>query len=256
MSAIAAGDVVVLVEDSGDRYLLTVAARPDAQRVRGIGVIDSAKLAGAAWGSRLTHGAKTFLLLKPGYLDLALSVERKAQIILPKDAARILYECDVRAGKRVLEAGIGSAALTSALARAVTPGGKVTTYEIREDFAEWGRGNLARAGLSEAVEVKVGDVRRGVAERGLDAAILDMPDPWEAVGSVAQALAPGGFFCAYSPLVSQVEQTHAALAKAPFAQLRTIELIERDWTVGERGARPSFEMLGHTGFLTFARRVA
>jgi len=247
------GEPVILLDERGERWL--VRAGGAAERIRGLGFLDPAKLVGMAWGQRLEQAGKLVTLLKPGTVDLMQAVKRKAQVILPKDAARILLECDVRAGARVVEAGIGSASLTTALARMVLPGGKVHCYEVRDDFAAWGLDNLRVAGLDAAVEVRVADVRQGIAERDVDAVILDMPDPWNAVSTAWDALRPGGSFASYSPLVSQVEQTHSALVKQGFAEVRTLELLERAWVVGERGARPSFDMLGHSGFVTFARRL-
>jgi len=247
------GDRVVLRDQGGRRYLVEAGAK--AERIQGLAFFDPAKLVGMAWGAKLEHATKTLTVLPASTMDLLATLKRKAQIVLPKDAARILLECDVRAGSLVVEAGVGSAALTLALARAAQPGGRVVTYELREDFADWGRANLAAAGLAEVVDVRVADVRAGIAERGVDAVVLDMPDPWEAVPPAWDALRPGGHFAAYSPLVSQVEQTTRALAKQGFADLRSLELIEREWVVGERGSRPSHEMLGHTGYLTFARKV-
>jgi tRNA (adenine57-N1/adenine58-N1)-methyltransferase catalytic subunit len=246
------GEPVILVDEEGRRYL--VRASGGVLRIRGLGVLEPAKLAGKAWGARVEQAGKQLTLLPPSTGDLLLALRRKAQIILPKDAARILLECDVRAGSVVVEAGVGSAALTTALARAALPNGRVITYELREDFAQWGKENLDAAGLLGVVEVKVGDIRGGIAERGVDAVILDIPDPWNAVPTAWEALRAGGHFASYSPLVSQVEQTTQALLKQGFRDVRTLELLERDWVIGERGARPSFDMLGHTGYLTFARR--
>ncbi|HEV8361315.1 MAG TPA: tRNA (adenine-N1)-methyltransferase [Candidatus Thermoplasmatota archaeon] len=250
---IAAGEPVILLGADGERWLARAGA--GIARERGLGVLDTGQLVGRAWGSRLEQAGKLLTLLPPSTPDLLATLKRKAQIILPKDAARILLECDVRAGSIVVEAGAGSGALTIALARAVQPKGRVVTYELREDFAAWARDNLEAADLLPWVELKVGDVRGGIAERGVDAVILDIPDPWLAVPAAWDALRPGGMLCGYSPLVSQVEQTHQALAKQGFRDLRTLELLERAWVVGERGARPSFDMLGHTGYLTFARRA-
>jgi tRNA (adenine57-N1/adenine58-N1)-methyltransferase len=252
MGPIQAGEPVVLVDEAGERWLVRAGAK--AERIKGLAWLDPSQLVGRPWGGRVEHAGKVLTLLPPSTPDLLATVRRKAQIVLPKDAARILLECDVRAGSRVVEAGIGSAALTIALARASQPGGLVSTYELREDFAAWGRENLEAAGLAQAVEVKVADIRGGIAEREVDAVILDMPDPWLVVPAAWDALRSGGAFASYSPLVSQVEQTHQALRKQGFREVRTLELLERAWVVGERGARPSFDMLGHTGWLTFARR--
>jgi tRNA (adenine57-N1/adenine58-N1)-methyltransferase catalytic subunit len=252
MEPIRDGQPVILVDEEGQRWIAR--AGPPGQRIRGLAVLDGARLVGLAWGARLEQAGKVLTVLPPSTPDLLLALRRKAQIILPKDAARILLECDVRAGSVVVEAGIGSAALTTALARAVAPGGRVVTYELREDFAAWGRENLDAAGLLGVVEIKLGDVRGGIAERDVDAVVLDVPDPWLAVPGAWDALRAGGHFASYSPLVSQVEETHRALLKQGFREVRTLELLERAWVVGERGAWPSFDMLGHTGWLTFARR--
>lgn len=251
-TAFRAGDPVALVDEAGFRVL--VRAGTGAQRIHGLGVVDTARLVGLAWGGRVEQVGKTLTALPPSLGDLLAALPRKAQVVKAKDAARIVLECDLHAGRVVVEAGIGSAHLTAALATAVRPGGKVVTYELREDFAAWGKANLELAGLADAVEVKVGDVRGGIAERGVDAVVLDVPDPWLAVPAAWDALRVGGAIATYSPLVSQVEQTHEALRKQGFRDLRTVETLERAWVVGERGARPDFDMLGHTGFLTFARR--
>lgn len=247
------GALVALATEEGERIL--VRASGSAQKIKGIGVFAGEKLAGMRWGSKLEHGSKNFRLLKPGITDLTTGIARKAQIILPKDAARILFDCDVHAGARVVEAGIGSGALTSALAWAVAPTGRIHTYELREDFAEWARRNLDESGLLPYVDITVGDVTKGVKERDVDAFILDMPNPWDAVPAAKEALRGDGHFCAYTPLVSQVEQTQRALKAAGFFDVRTLEIIERPWVVHEFGSRPAHEILSHTAFLTFARKV-
>lgn len=251
--AIAPGDLVALADDDGNRTL--VRAEGGAQKLKGVGILAPEKLAGMAWGARLDHGSKTFRLLRPSVADLTAGLARKAQIVLPKDASRILFECDVRAGARVVEAGIGSAALTTALAWAVAPTGRVHTYEIRQDFADWARANLEESGLAQHVDIKVADVAQGIAERDVDAVVLDMPNPWDAVPAAKEALRGDGYFCAYTPLVSQVEQVVQALLAHGFREVRTMEILERPWVVHERGSRPAHEILSHTAFLTFARKA-
>jgi len=253
VSVIDPGDLVALADEEGGRIL--VRASGPAQKLKGVGVFAPEKLAGMRWGARLEHGSKAFRLLRPGIADLTAGIARKAQIVLPKDAARILFECDVRAGARVVEAGIGSGALTSALAWAVAPTGRVHTYEMRDDFAEWARRNLAESGLLPLVDVTVADVTKGVRETDVDAFVLDMPNPWDAVPVAKEALRGDGHFCAYTPLVSQVEKTQEALRRHGFFEVRTLEVIERPWVVHEHGSRPAHEILSHTAFLTFARKA-
>ena len=247
------GDLVCLADDEGSRVLVRAEGGP--AKVRGIGILAGERLAGLAWGSRMTHGSASWRLLRPGIADVVAALNRKAQIVLPKDASRILLECDVRAGARVVEAGIGSGALTSVLAWAVAPTGRVHTYEVRDDFAAHARRNLEDAGLISYCDIKVADVTKGVAERDVDAVVLDMPNPWDAVPAAREALRPDGHLAVYSPLVSQVERTREALAAHGFRDVRTLELLERPWVVHEQGSRPDFQMLGHTAFLTFARKA-
>lgn len=250
---VGAGDLVALADEEGQRVL--VRAQGGAQKVKGVGILAGERLVGLRWGASFPHGSKTFRLLRPGIGDLTAGLARKAQIVLPKDASRILFECDVRAGARVVEAGIGSGALTSALAWAVAPTGMVHTYELREDFAEHAKRNLEESGLAAYVDVKVADVTKGIEERDVDAVVLDMPNPWDAVPAVRTALRGDGYFCAYTPLVSQVEQTQRALLDAGFFEVRTLEIVERPWVVHERGSRPEHTILAHTAFLTFARNA-
>lgn len=253
MEEVTPGDRVVLLDGKGGRFLLRLDGN-GARKVKGVGVIDPGNLAGLPYGGTLEFGNKTFRLLRPTTTDLMGSARRKAQIVLPKDAARIVLECGLTGGMHVVEAGLGSGVLTMALARAVAPEGAVTVYEVREDFADWGRGNLERAGLDDVVEVKVADVTDGIAERGVDAVVLDLPNPWDVAKHAREALRGSGVWASYNPLVSQVERTHEALEAHGFFDVRSLELLERPWVVHARGSRPDHDMLGHTGFLTFARK--
>jgi len=115
--------------------------------------------------------------------------------------------------------------------------------------------NLKKANLEKSVETKLKDVTRGISEKDLDAVILDIPNPWDAIKHAYKALRPGGYLCTYSPLSSQVENTVKEIKKHNFIEVFTVENIQRKMVVSEKGMRPSFDMLGHTGYLTFARKV-
>jgi len=163
--------------------------------------------------------------------------------------------CSIESGCIVLEAGIGSGSLTTTLATAVAPNGKVISYDKREDFIEHAMKNIKTANLEEFVETKLKDITTGIDEENLDAIILDMPNPWDTINYVWAALKPGGYLCAYSPLSSQVENTVLEIKKQKFIEIKTMENIQREMVVSENGMRPSFDMLGHTGYLTFARKI-
>ena len=163
--------------------------------------------------------------------------------------------CSIESGNTVLEAGIGSGSLTIALANAVAPNGKVVSYDNRKDFIEHAMKNLKTAKLDNHVTTKTKDITKGIDEKQLDAVILDIPNPWKAVAHAWKALKLGGYLCSYSPLISQVEKTVKEIGKHSFIEIKTLENIQREMIVSDRGTRPSFEMLGHTGYLTFARKV-
>lgn len=225
------------------------------QRVAQLGVVNLDDLVGRRWGDRLRLGLVEYVLTRPILSDYLRRMERRAQIVLPKDAARIVFETGLNSGGRVLEAGVGSGGLTTVLAHAVAPAGRVYAYDLRSDHLDVGRRNVETAGWARVVDFKIGDVRGGVEERDLDAAVLDIPDPEAAIPVLHAALHPGAVLACYTPLIGQAERAAKALAASGYAEVRTLEQWERAWVIHERGARPDFAMLGHTGFLTFARRV-
>jgi tRNA (adenine57-N1/adenine58-N1)-methyltransferase len=246
-------DIVVLIDKNLHKIIVDTNGKND--KIRGIGVIDPKTLVGKEYGSNLEIGNKKFWLLIPSLQDKLHGLHRYAQIILPRDAAHILMNCSIETGQIVLEAGIGSGSLSIALASAVAPTGRVISYDIRVEFINHAIKNLKQANLSQYVTTKIKDVTEGIDEKNLDAIILDIPNPWVAVEHVWNALKTGGYLCAYSPLISQVEQTVKTIERHPFIECKTFENIQREMIVSKHGTRPSFEMLGHTGYLTFARKI-
>ena len=223
-------------------------------RIEGLGVVESSKLR-ASVGRAITVAGKRFLVLTATAVDNIEGIERGAQIVVAKDSASIVQRCGLGAGDLVIEGGAGSGALTIALAHAVSPTGQVVSYELREDFASIARRNVRAAGLEKMVEIKVADINAGISEKDAKAVVLDIPEPWKAVETSWAALAPCGAFASYSPTVEQVKETVRALRALPFVDLRTTESIEREIEVKESGVRPTFAALGHTGYITTARKV-
>jgi tRNA (adenine57-N1/adenine58-N1)-methyltransferase catalytic subunit len=255
VAKVQAGDRVLLLEpETSHRFLVELDGK-GARKERGLGVFDPARLQGLDYGSPATIGAKRFVVLRPTPADLAATIRRQAQVILPKDASRIVHELGLGPGDRVLESGIGSGAATVALLAAVRPQGEVVAQELRADFAEWAADNIRRSGL-DGLTVRIGDLTQGLAagvEGPFQACLLDQPEPWKALPHVVGALDAGARVACYCPQVVQMEETVRTLRGLGFLDVRAMELIERAWEVKERGSRPSFDGLGHTGFLVFAR---
>ncbi|UCE75125.1 MAG: tRNA (adenine-N1)-methyltransferase [Methanomassiliicoccales archaeon] len=247
-------DSVVLMDGKGNRILLTVES--GIKKVKDLGVYDPGDLIGANYYQQITIGNKKFMIMAPSISDKITAIERKAQIILPKDGMFIIFYCDIKSGDKVIEGGAGSGALTILLANSVRPKGKIISYEKRDEFIKIAKKNLIRAGLNEHVNIVKKDVTENIKEKNVDAVILDIPNPWDAIDNAFCALKSGGHVASYSPTVNQVEKTVKKMRECGFSGIKTLETLQREMVVGERGVRPSFNVLGHTGYVSFARKVS
>ena len=247
----SAGDRALLIDAKGRRYLLTLREGGQFHTHAGITAHDS--ILGRPEGStvRSNSGAR-YLTLRPTLADFILAMPRGAQVIYPKDLGPLLILADIFPGARVLEAGVGSGALSMALLRA---GAEVTGYEIRDDFATKAQANVASfLGEGCPYRVEQRDVYEGIDETGLDRVMLDLPEPWRVVKHAAAALRPGGILVSYLPTIGQVAQLREALDACPFILAETIEVLQRSWHVEGQSVRPDHRMVAHTGFLSAARR--
>jgi len=204
----------------------------------------------------LSRGSR-FFVLHPTLAQYVLHMPRGAQVLYPKDIALILMWADIFPSAVVVEAGIGSGALTMALLRAVGPSGRVVSYEIREDFAKRAKMNLAASGdPCDHLTLHQQDIYEGIVEEQIDRVVLDLPEPHRVVPHAARALRSGGIFLAFLPTVPQVERLVATLRQTPdFAWIETFETLLRDWNIDGRSVRPNLRMVAHSGFLTVARSV-
>jgi tRNA (adenine57-N1/adenine58-N1)-methyltransferase len=201
-------------------------------------------------GARLTA-------VRPTLSDYVLEMPRGAQVIYPKDLGPILMLADIFPGAQILESGVGSGALTTALLRAIGPTGHVTGYEIRDDFAQRAVKNVhGFLGDDVPLDVHVRDVYEGIAERDLDRVVLDLPEPWRVVKHAVEALRPGGILLAYLPTILQVGRLREEIATSPFGMVDSLEVLQRSWHVEGQSIRPDHRMVAHTGFLTHARLLA
>jgi tRNA (adenine57-N1/adenine58-N1)-methyltransferase len=249
---LAAGERVLLIDAKERRYLLTLVA--GASFHTHAGILGHDDIIGLDEGSKVMGSTgRSFLVLRPTLSDVVLKMPRGAQVIYPKDLGAILMAADIAPGHRVLEAGVGSGALSMTVLRA---GAIVTGYELREDFAARARANVtAVLGDDAPYSVEIRDVTAGIDESGLDRILLDMPEPWRVVPHAAEALRPGGILLAYLPTINQTAQLRAALDDGPFGLADTTEILRRTWHVEPRSVRPDHRMVAHTGFLTTARRL-
>jgi len=175
-------------------------------------------------------------------------------VIYPKDLGEILFAADLFPGARVLEAGVGSGALSMTALRA---GCHVTGYELRPDFAQRARTNVAELlGEDAPFVVQERDVYEGIDETELDRVLLDLPEPWRVVEHAERALTPGGILVAYVPSVTQTAELRDCLAHRAFALAESFEVLRRTWHIEGRSVRPDHRMVAHTGFITAARRIA
>jgi len=250
-----AGERVLLVDDKDRRYLIRLKSGANFQTHSGI--IDHDALIGLEEGSMVTARRKeavgrSVLVVRPTLSDLVVKMPRGAQVIYPKDLAAILLAADLYPGARVLEAGVGSGALSMAALRA---GCSIVGYELREDFADRARANVHDLlGSTVGYDVQIRDVYDGIDEEGLDRILLDLPEPWRVVPHAASALRPGGILLCYLPTINQTAELRSALARHPFALAETTEVLVRTWHVTRQSVRPDHRMVAHTGFLTTARR--
>ncbi len=247
-------ELVYLVDQDNKRHWVKVAYA--MLKISSLGTIDGNRFKEMDDGSSFEIANRKFTVFRPGRLELIESLERGAQIIIPKDAASILFYCDIKAGDIVLEVGAGSGGLTTALTSAVVPNGKVHTVEFKEENALRAQKNLRRTGLDKYWSYQIGDAREVKVDIVADALIMDMPDPENALDNLIPCLRAGGRICAYVPNMNQLENVVNSLRERDFSNVFAIEIIQREMEVHKGGVRPSYEMLGHTGYLIYGRKRA
>jgi tRNA (adenine57-N1/adenine58-N1)-methyltransferase len=252
-----AGDACLLYDAKGRRYLIDLIPGRDFHSHRGALPHDA--IIGSMEGAVLeTTSGTSFTALRPRLADYVLKMSRGATVVYPKDAAALIVWADIGPGMTVLEAGTGSGGLTMMLARAVGPTGIVVSVERRADHATLARKRIAGffGSIPDWLDLRVGDVGEAVATVGPDRIVLDVPDPWEVVDAAAEHLPGGGVFACYLPNVPQVERVRVAIDDVGrFIEAGTFEVMMRDWSVSGRSVRPSHRMVGHTGFITVARKT-
>ncbi len=253
-----AGDRVQLTDQKGKIYSITITPGKEWHTHKGWIVHDD--LIGLPEGSVVsTSAGLKFTAFIPLLTDYVLSMPRGATIVYPKDAALIVGFADIFPGARVLEAGVGSGALTLSLLRAVGSTGSVHSVERREEFAANATSNIENyfGGRPANWSLAIGSVQEQEFDHEFDRVILDMLAPWECVEMAAKVLRPGGVFMAYVATTTQLSATAEALKDdGHFTEPESFESMVRGWHHEGLAVRPQQRMIGHTGFLIFSRRMA
>lgn len=252
------GDRVQLTDAKGKLYSITLTKGSEWHTHKGMLKHDD--LVGIPEGSIVaTNQDLKFQAFRPLLADYVLSMPRGATIVYPKDAAMILGVADIKPGIRVLEAGVGSGALSISILRAIGEKGILQSVEIREDFAEISEKNVSAyfGGKPANWNLTIGALQDQTYEAEFDRVVLDMLSPWECLDVASKALVPGGVFMSYVATTTQLSKIAEAIKESGnFTEPESSETIVRGWHHEGLAVRPQHRMIGHTGFLVFARRMA
>jgi len=203
-------------------------------------------------GRIISNMKKEFYIFEPAFIDSYMKIKRGPQIVSRKDLAMIIAETGINKESIVVDTGSGSGAVACFLANITK---KVYTYDIRDDFISIVKKNIDFLGLKN-VEVKKHDVYAGIPKKNIDLVFLDLPEPWNVIEHARKSLKPGGFLVSYSPTIPQTADFVNEIKKTQgLIHIKTIESIQREWEIEARKVRPFSRMTGHTGFLSFARRI-
>lgn len=256
------GDRVQLTGPKGRLHTITL--REDGELHTHHGVLKHTQLIGQPDGSVVANsGGHEYLALRPLLRDFVMSMPRGAAIVYPKDAAQIIAEADIFPGATVVEAGVGSGALSLWLLRAIGDAGRLVSFERRDDFAAVARANVETF-IGEVPgnwDVVVGDLAEEltttVAAASVDRVVLDMLAPWKCIDAVAEALTPGGVVVCYVATATQLSRVAEYIRSTGlFTEPGANETMVRGWHVEGLAVRPDHRMVAHTGFLIWARRLA
>jgi tRNA (adenine57-N1/adenine58-N1)-methyltransferase len=252
---IAEGDLVLVWFDDERTYMIDV-ARGKRVSIHCGKPLSADDWIGQPFGKKIICEHGFCYLLKPTVEDLMMKASRESGIIYPKDAALLIMKAGIHSGSKVMEIGTGSGSLTMALAQAVAPDGHVFSYDRREDLPKNAYKNIQRAGLSRFVTFCQRQAMESFSEKDFDAVTLDIPQPWEEITVVKQALKSGGRLVSLNPTFNQIEKMAEALREQGFILVEARELLEREILARGGKTRPVQRMIGHTEFMLFAVRPA
>ncbi|KZX14630.1 tRNA (adenine(58)-N(1))-methyltransferase TrmI [Methanobrevibacter cuticularis] len=240
------------MDERGKKYLLGKSQEFQSD----LGIISEEQIANASIGDRLTtHLNKEFKVIKPNINDFIDLMDRRCSILIQKDIGSVIAKTGLGNGNKVVDAGTGAGAIALNFGNIVGREGHVYSYEIREDFAEIARKNISSFELEDIIEVKNKDIKEGIDENDIDLVFLDLTKPYEIFEDVYESLNLGGHLVIYAPYIDQIETSYRIAKKLGFSDLAIVETLERELEVRPQGTRPKTRMVGHSGYLLFARKL-
>jgi len=252
-------DLIFLILDEKRRWLVQVKSGANFHTHKGI--IEFDDIIGKNYGSVVfsrpheTQGYK-FYVLKPQPSDFILHMARKTQIIYPEDAGLILLYTGIGPGSIVIEAGCGSGALTCILGNFVQPNGHIYSFDISKKSLKRAKLNVSKANLDDIISIQSGDIINDDFQLdNVDAIVLDLATPWNAIEKALNYLKFSGTIVSFSPTIEQVKKTVSKMKDNKMVEINTYELLKRKIQVKENATRPEVRMIGHTGYLTFGRKI-
>ncbi|WP_458405635.1 tRNA (adenine-N1)-methyltransferase [Methanobrevibacter sp.] len=241
----------MILDERGKKYVL----KPGQEFQSDLGIIKPEILDEAKVGDEVkSHLDHTFKIMKPNINDFIDIMDRRCSILLQKDIGQVLSHTGLGAGSRVVDAGTGAGAIALNFGNVVGPDGEVFTYEIREDFADVARKNIENFGIKN-ITVKNRDIKEGIDEDNVDLIFLDLPKPFEIFEDVMESLNLGGWLVVYAPYIDQAEISYRIAKKVGFYNIEITEIFQRGLEVRPQGVRPKTRMVGHSGYLVFARKL-
>lgn len=249
------GDLILLIGSKQKYFILPLIPGGTLQTHRGI--VNHDDLINQKWGSEVfSHTGNPFYLYQPGIDELIRTTKRNTQIMYAKDIGYLLLKLNIINGTKVIEAGTGSGSLTQVIAAVIGREGHLYSYEIRQEMQNLAKKNLQRLRIEDRVTFIHKNIENGFDQNNINAIFLDLPNPFDYIEQVKNALAPGGFFGTILPTTNQVTKLLIELRRKKFAFIEVSEIMLRHYQAEATKLRPTDRMVAHTGFLIFARPIS
>ncbi|MDR3223664.1 MAG: tRNA (adenine-N1)-methyltransferase [Methanobrevibacter sp.] len=240
-----------VIDERGKKYILN----DEIDFQSDLGIIKKEDIKKSSIGDKLiTHLNKEFKVIKPNINDFIELMNRQCSILIQKDIGVVLAHTGIGSGDRVVDAGTGAGAILLHFGNVVGDSGMVYSYEIREDFTKIAKENIDLFGLTN-IQIKNKDIKKGIDEENIDLVFLDLIKPYEVIEEAYKSLKLGGWVAIYGVYLDGIQISHRILKKVGFKNISIIETLNREYEVKTHGIRPKTRMVGHSGYLLFARKL-